>query len=96
MLALWATGERLAQIAEGFGLRAHVESWWEDAASLSLLAGMPLALRQVIPGLPLGPELLGPFAAPIGLVLLAATFVGIARLSSLAWSVARSGDARDL
>ncbi len=96
VLAAWATGERLDQIAHGLGLRAHTESWWEDAASLSLLGGVPLALRQVIPGLPLGPELLGPLAAPVGLVLLATTFVGVARLSSLAWTVARSGSAQDL
>ena len=96
VLAAWATGERLAQVAQRFGLRAHAESWWEDAASLSLLAGVPLALRQVIPGIPLGRELLGPLAAPVGLVLLATTFLGVARLSSLAWTVANSGGVRDL
>ena len=95
LLAGWALTERLHRL--GKHRRGQTEdSVWEDAASLALLLGLPLALLQVVPGLPTGRELMGPFARPITLLLLAGVVLGWARLGQLALAVARMGGVRDL
>ncbi|MCO4771414.1 MAG: hypothetical protein KDA24_15370 [Deltaproteobacteria bacterium] len=96
LLAAWATAERLDQVSRAVAGRPKADTWLEDAASLSLLLGLPLALRQLIPGVPTGQELLGGLARPLGLLLLAGVIFGVARLASLALAVARIGAERDL
>lgn len=95
LLAGWALTERLHRL--GKHRRGQTEDTvWEDAASLALLLGLPLALLQVVPGLPTGRELMGPLARPITLLLLAGVVLGWARLGQLALGAARLGDVRDL
>jgi len=97
LLAAWALSERLDEIQAQLGLRkAGHSTLWDDAGSLSLLLGIPLMARSLLPSIPPAVELLGPLARPISLLLLIGVMVGVARLMQQLIAVARSGDAPDL